>query len=982
MKTRKTLPKNNKYYIRKVSGGLNGAVAGNPTIAGANVLANCVGYANGRFNESINDPELTGKVLAFHYQLVCNAENFIESAKNQGLKISKVPVQGGIMVWQKGATLGGGDGAGHVAFVEEVYEDGSILTSESGWGSRDWAFKNLRRTNTDGRWGQSSAYKFRGCIINPYIDGKPVPIPKLVIDGVGGPSTVCAMQKFFGTPEDGVISGQSKSQKSSYPALTSVSFGSGGSVCIVKLQEWCGADPDGYLGPKTVKKWQAKLGVATDGIFGKESMKAWQKYLNSQLFKDEKQEAQKTESKKGESASAKTDYLVIDVSEFQKAIDWQKVKAAGIKGAIVRCGYRGYEKGTLKEDAMYLNHIQGAAKAGLKVGIYFFTEAINAKEGKEEAAYAIKLLKKAGVAISYPIAIDTEAINAKNVRANDLSKAKRTEVIKAFCEEIKNQGYEPMIYASTSWLNNKLDMSKLPYKVWCAQYYKECQYKGNVVMWQYTSEGKVNGVSGVVDMNHCYIEGEEQAVAQSETTAKVTTTAAKAEPTHDEIIAKGIAWARKIAADNRYHYNLWEQGVAQSHKCPICSKLSYNKDPDHFGWNCIGFSIAPWHHGMGLSCTCNCHWISGPGGTGDKLLTVKTDAEALALAKKYTGLNDIKVIRNKNGIPKSKWKAGDICLEFKGEVFQHAFFYPGGKTVIDSTRIYTDKSKWTPAVIANQIKERSWDNYSAKVIVRWTGGNEPAIELPSTKLIKSNKEVKSDTIRFLKWIAGDNDFHYGHGEAAHHNGCYFCKTQPKVKKNAGIVDYEHTYCCNPLIGAGWAHGGCVPTALKLCKRGSSWDFGKDKGYDKSSLFTNLGHPDKSKLEAADVLCSDTHVALYIGGGKIVEASGGDDNVKGSKKWNNSIRITDLTDARYKKFKRVHRFNSSVDTTCCIYHGEVSKRVELLQAALKRLGYDIVVDGIFGDATLKAVEAFQKRAGVKADGIVGPNTIAALGKAVK
>ena len=618
MKTRKTLPKNNKYYIRKVSGGLNGAVAGNPTIAGANVLANCVGYANGRFNESINDPELTGKVLAFHYQLVCNAENFIESAKNQGLKISKVPVQGGIMVWQKGATLGGRDGAGHVAFVEEVYEDGSILTSESGWGSRDWAFKNLRRTNNDGRWGQSSAYKFRGCIINPYIDGKPVPIPKLVIDGVGGPSTVCAMQKFFGTPEDGVISGQSKSQKSSYPALTSVSFGSGGSVCIVKLQEWCGADPDGYLGPKTVKKWQTKLGVAADGIFGKKSMKAWQKYLNSQLFKDDKQEEQKAEPKKEEPASAKTDYLVIDVSEFQKAIDWQKVKAAGIKGAIVRCGYRGYEKGTLKEDAMYLNHIQGAAKAGLKVGIYFFTEAINAKEGKEEAAYAIKLLKKAGVAISYPIAIDTEAINAKNVRANDLSKAKRTEVIKAFCEEVKNQGYEPMIYASTSWLNNKLDMSKLPYKVWCAQYYKECQYKGNVVMWQYTSEGKVNGVSGVVDMNHCYMEGAEIKPAEAptkETVVAVAQPAAKSysgklptlrlTKTTEEVIADAIKFARWITGDNRFGYGRMggakykgtkEYSITHSGGCHFCgsnaSKISKAKkaglkDPEEWEYTYV-----------------------------------------------------------------------------------------------------------------------------------------------------------------------------------------------------------------------------------------------------------------------------------------------------------------------------------------------------------------------------------------------------------
>ena len=87
MKIRTECPRKNKYYIRTVTGGLNGAVAGNPTQPYANVLDNCVGYANGRFNEVWNDPNLEGIVKPFHVQLVCNAENFIESAKRQGLKM-------------------------------------------------------------------------------------------------------------------------------------------------------------------------------------------------------------------------------------------------------------------------------------------------------------------------------------------------------------------------------------------------------------------------------------------------------------------------------------------------------------------------------------------------------------------------------------------------------------------------------------------------------------------------------------------------------------------------------------------------------------------------------------------------------------------------------------------------------------------------------------------------------------------------------
>lgn len=864
---------------------------------------------------------------------------------------------------------------------------------------------------------------------------------KLTVDGIGGEQTVIAMQHFLKTFEDGVISGQNKSLNKFYTGLTSVAYGKGGSTCIKALQKWLDlSDPDGIIGSNTTKAWQKRLrdlgylskDEKIDGYFGPKSMKAWQKFLNDQLFKDGKEESPKQETKqepkKDESATAKTDDLVIDVSYVQTTIDWAKVKAAGVKGAIIRCGYRGYGSGKLCQDDMFMSHIKGAHKAGLQIGAYFFTEGINAAEGKEEAAYTLNLVKKAGIPLSYPIAIDTEHINASGVRANSLSKSKRTEVIKAFCAEIKRQGYEPMIYASLNWFENNLDMSKLPYKVWCAQYYKKCQYKGAYVMWQYTSEGKINGIKGVVDLNHCYIKGNTATPSSTNNGAASVTVAAaisnaaslsvdelakqvidgkwgsgeerkkKLEKagcnyeavqkrvnemladkvlTREEVIANMKAWAKKIAGE-KYHYVTWKGGDPKTKTCPVCNGRKFD---DHFGWNCIGFAFAVWHHGGGLKSKCNCGVVDN--GTGEKIAKAKTDEEALKIAQSHIGIKDIKVIRN-NGknVPKSKWKAGDIGLMFNGDTYKHTFFIMGDGKVADSSGRSGDGS--------NDIAVRKDTNYTARVIIRWTGGGESAQapkkgytgELPSTTLIKTNAEVKADTIKFLKWIAGDNDFHYGHGDAAHHNGCYFCKTQPKVKKNAGIVDYEHTYCCNPLIGAGWAHGGCVPKAMELCKRGSSWDFGKGKGYDKSVLFANLGHPDKTKLEAGDVLCKDTHVALYIGGGKIVEASGGDDNVKGSKKWNNSIHITTLTDKRYAGFKRVHRFKGSVNTVCCMYHGEVSKRVELLQAALKYLGYGISADGYFGDATLKAVEKFQKKAGVTVDGIVGPNTITALRKAVK
>ena len=150
----------NKFYIRKANGGYSTCIQGKPTDSQCNVLANCVGYACGRFNEIIGSMK--------YPSLNCNAENFIERAKNTyGLEISDVPTLGGIMVWQKGNTLSGNDGAGHVAVVEKIIDNNTIYTSESGYGSS--AFWNSTRRNSNGRWGLGSGYKFRGCIVNPAV---------------------------------------------------------------------------------------------------------------------------------------------------------------------------------------------------------------------------------------------------------------------------------------------------------------------------------------------------------------------------------------------------------------------------------------------------------------------------------------------------------------------------------------------------------------------------------------------------------------------------------------------------------------------------------------------------------------------------------------------------------------------------------------------------------------------------------------------
>ena len=175
---RTSKPSGNKNFMTTGSGGWNTCIKGYPNDPNADVLANCVGYASGRFNEIINEArEKTGCTYKY---LNCNAEWFIERAKQAGLEIGSTPRVGAIMCWQKGTVDGGNDGAGHVAIVERVYSNSSVYTSESGYGST--AFWNQNRSNSNGKWGCGSGYSFRGFIYLPsdvqkVVDGGSQPTP-------------------------------------------------------------------------------------------------------------------------------------------------------------------------------------------------------------------------------------------------------------------------------------------------------------------------------------------------------------------------------------------------------------------------------------------------------------------------------------------------------------------------------------------------------------------------------------------------------------------------------------------------------------------------------------------------------------------------------------------------------------------------------------------------------------------------------------
>lgn len=205
----------------------------------------------------------------------------------------------------------------------------------------------------------------------------------------------------------------------------------------------------------------------------------------------------------GESGTVSTGSgsLGIDVSKYQPSINWAAVKSSGVDYVIIRCGYRGSSTGALIEDPYFKSHIKGAKAAGLKVGVYFFTTALTEAEAVEEASMCAYLCN--GYGLDFPIFMDCES--SPRAGYNGMSASQRTAIIKAFCNTVRSAGYSAGVYANKTWLSSYMHAGELSgYKIWLAQYNSAPTYSGKYDMWQYTSKGSVNGISGYVDMNKCY----------------------------------------------------------------------------------------------------------------------------------------------------------------------------------------------------------------------------------------------------------------------------------------------------------------------------------------------------------------------------------------------------------------------------------------------------------------------------------------------
>ncbi len=191
--------------------------------------------------------------------------------------------------------------------------------------------------------------------------------------------------------------------------------------------------------------------------------------------------------------------LGIDVSTHQKQVDWEQVKAAGFQFVMIRLGYRGTEQGGLYEDALLWQHYEGAKAAGLRIGAYFFSQAVSPEEAVEEAEFAISLAKN--MELTMPLVYDWELVGPES-RAAGVDPQTLTDCSKAFCDRVKEAGYRPMVYFNTDQAREMLYLEALTeYPFWLAMYSNEMTYEYKVSMWQYTQEGSIPGIEGNVDIN-------------------------------------------------------------------------------------------------------------------------------------------------------------------------------------------------------------------------------------------------------------------------------------------------------------------------------------------------------------------------------------------------------------------------------------------------------------------------------------------------
>jgi len=201
----------------------------------------------------------------------------------------------------------------------------------------------------------------------------------------------------------------------------------------------------------------------------------------------------------------KISYLGVDISRYQKDVDFEALKSDGIEFVMIRVGARGYKTGELQLDEYFQENIKKASEAGLDIGVYFFSQAVTQEEAVEEAQLVLDNIKD--YEILYPVAYDMEFIENDTARVETLTRDERTAMAAAFLNHINNSGYTPMLYGDTEWLVKRIDVAKFNAScIWLAEEADIPKYPYRYEMWQYTTQGQVRGINGFVDLNISFVD--------------------------------------------------------------------------------------------------------------------------------------------------------------------------------------------------------------------------------------------------------------------------------------------------------------------------------------------------------------------------------------------------------------------------------------------------------------------------------------------
>ena len=254
-------------------------------------------------------------------------------------------------------------------------------------------------------------------------------------------------------------------------------------------------------------------------------------------------------------------YHCIDISWWQGKVsdaNWKKIKAAGVTHAIIRCGYSTLRGGDHNTDSTFANNLNGAYKAGIKVGVYYYSTAVSVAEAKSEAKYTISVINNYKSKITLPVVFDYETGGRLTSK---VMKSVGTASCIGFCDTIKAAGYTPMVYANYNTLCNFIDYKTLQkkYKMWLANYTNNgvaTTYPGSYWMWQYSSSGKVNGLSGNIDINYIFepkttSSEPAKATEPAKTTAPAATTSSSSSSTKPATTSKAAATKAKAPDGNK-----------------------------------------------------------------------------------------------------------------------------------------------------------------------------------------------------------------------------------------------------------------------------------------------------------------------------------------------------------------------------------------------------------------------------------------------